>query len=100
MYSHTATGVAGRLVRDVRPCSGLILLRCTLISMVESRHMTPGKQPRKRSATGSPFPRRARKPADELTLAKRYTTIPASPFREIRKASRIYGSQVRGLQLA
>src|SRR5882762_1176579 len=62
--------------------------------------MKSGKQPRKRSATGSPFPRRVRKPADELTVAKRYTSIPASAVMEIRKASKIYGSQGRALQVA
>jgi hypothetical protein len=62
--------------------------------------MKPGKQPRKRSATGSPFPRRVRKPADELTVAKRYTSIPVSAVKEFRKASKIYGSQGRALQVA
>jgi hypothetical protein len=41
-----------------------------------------------------------RKPADELTVAKRYTSIPASAIKEIRKASRVYGSQGRALQVA
>jgi len=41
-----------------------------------------------------------RKPADELTVAKRYTSIPAAAVKEIRKASRIYGSQGRALQVA
>jgi hypothetical protein len=62
--------------------------------------MKPGKQPRKRSAKSSPFPRRVRKPADELTVAKRYTSIPVSAVKEFRKASKIYGSQGRALQVA
>src|SRR5437899_2756350 len=41
-----------------------------------------------------------RKPADELTVAKRYTSIPASAIKEIRKASHVYGSQGRALQVA
>jgi hypothetical protein len=41
-----------------------------------------------------------RKPADELTVAKRYTSIPASAIKEIRRASRMYGSQGRALQVA
>lgn len=41
-----------------------------------------------------------RKPTNELTVAKRYTSIPASAIKEIRKASRIYGSQGRALQVA
>src|SRR5579859_1912983 len=62
--------------------------------------MKPGKQPRKRSAKRSTFPRRVRKPAEELTVAKRYTTIPVSAVKEFRKASKIYGSQGRALQVA
>lgn len=62
--------------------------------------MKPGKQPRKRSAPGSHFPRRVRKPAGELTVAKRYTSIPASAVKEFRKFSKIYGSQGRALQVA
>jgi len=57
--------------------------------------MKPGKQPPKHGA-----PARKRKPADELTVAKRYTSIPASAVKEIRKASKIYGSQGRALQVA
>ena len=41
-----------------------------------------------------------RKPADEHTVAKRYTSIPQSAVREIRKASRLHGSQGRALQVA
>src|SRR5260221_12098542 len=82
------------------PPRGLSCFGAPTFSMVESRHMTPGKRPRKRSAAGSHFPRRVRKPADELTVAKRYTSIPASVVKEIRKASRIYGSQGRALQVA
>ena len=33
-------------------------------------------------------------------MAKRYTSIPASAVAEIRKASRLYGSQGRALQVA
>lgn len=62
--------------------------------------MKPAKQPRKRSAAGSHVPRRARKPAGELTVAKRYTSIPASAVKEFRKFSKTYGSQGRALQVA
>jgi hypothetical protein len=62
--------------------------------------MKPGKQPRKRIAKRPTFPRRVRKPAEELTVAKRYTTIPVSAVKEFRKASKIYGSQGRALQVA
>src|SRR5258708_11494903 len=41
-----------------------------------------------------------RKPADELTVAKRYTSIPASAVAEIRKASTLYGSHGRALQVS
>jgi len=64
--------------------------------------MKPGKQSGKRVAGPGqgPTPWRRRKPADELTIAKRYTSIPASAVKEIRKASKIYGSQGRALQVA
>jgi hypothetical protein len=41
-----------------------------------------------------------RKPNEELTVAKRYTSIPASAIKEIRKAARMHGSQGRALQVA
>lgn len=41
-----------------------------------------------------------RKPPDELTIPKRYTSIPLSAVQEIQKAARIYGSQGRVLQVA
>jgi len=40
------------------------------------------------------------KPPDELTVAKRYTSIPPSAVKEIRKLARSYGSQGRALQVA
>jgi hypothetical protein len=40
------------------------------------------------------------KPADELTVAKRYTSIPEFAVQEIRKAAKVYGSQGRALQVA
>jgi len=72
------------------------------LSVLKSRRMKPGKQSGKRVAGPGqgPMPWRRRKPADELTIAKRYTSIPASAVKEIRKASKIYGSQGRALQVA
>src|SRR6185312_1072412 len=77
---------------------GLIPATAHPRSMVESGLMKKGDQAGKRGSAGGP-PRR-RKPAEELTVAKRYTSIPASVVKEIRKASKTYGSQGRALQVA
>jgi hypothetical protein len=44
--------------------------------------------------------RQARRSPEELTVAKRYTSIPTFVVKEIRKVSKIYGSQGRALQVA
>jgi len=61
---------------------------------------SPRGEKRDPKAGETPFPPRKRKHSDELTVAKRYTSIPASVVKEIRKASKIYGSQGRALQVA
>src|SRR5882724_4982456 len=59
---------------------------------------TPSKG--KRSARGAHLRGPKRKPVDELTVAKRFTSIPKDAVEVIRKASRAYGSQGRALQVA
>src|SRR5947209_18660376 len=69
------------------------------MSMVKSGFMKTGPQGGRRDAGGPPGLHR-RKPPEEHTIAKRYTSIPASAVQEIRKASKIYGSQGRAIQVA
>ena len=59
---------------------------------------TSGKS--KRSARAAHLRAPRRKAPDELAVAKRYLSIPASAVKEIRKASRAYGSQSRAIQVA
>src|SRR5258706_11489496 len=59
---------------------------------------TPGKG--KRSGRAAHLRGPKRKPLDELAVAKRYLSIPASAVKEIRKASRAYGSPSRSIQAA
>src|SRR6266481_5322071 len=65
---------------------------------MKRRIKTPAKG--KRSNRGAHLRGPKRKPANELTLAKRYTSIPESAVKEIREASRDYGSQGRAIQVA
>jgi hypothetical protein len=67
--------------------------------MVKSGLMKGSQQAGKRGGSAGGPPRR-RKPVDELTVAKRYTSIPATVVKEIRKYSKTYGSQGRALQVA
>jgi hypothetical protein len=61
--------------------------------MAQRKQRTKGNHASKRL-------RPKRKPSDELTIAKRYTSIPASAVEEIQRAAKIYGSQGRALQVA
>jgi hypothetical protein len=63
-------------------------------SMVKSGFMKTGPQGGRRNAAGR------RKPPEEHTIAKRYTSIPVSAVKEFRKAKKLYGSQGRAIQVA
>lgn len=95
MYFCTARGIGapGPLGRDHIPATAHSR------SMVKSGLMSDSHQTGKRGGSAVGPPRR-RKSAEELTVAKRYTSIPASVVKEIRKASKMYGSQGRALQVA
>src|SRR5437763_6677285 len=53
----------------------------------------------RRRKAGKSKLRRRRRP-EELTVAKRYTAVPASVAGELREATRLYGSLGRALQVA
>ena len=59
--------------------------------------MGPRKQPNQNSKR---IRGQKRKPTDELTVPKRYTSIPVAAVEEIERAAKIYGSQGRVLQVA
>ena len=62
----------------------------------------------KRKASAKPKPRgksrptlrKPRRAPEELTVGKRYTSVPALAAEELRKATKLYGSQGRALQVA